>query len=505
MKTEVKHALKNTSILLKKWTRMSLRNRIALYYTIATAILVALVFTILFFMVERMVYKQFDDEVNNEVTEVFTDAHVTSHDFTSFSRFKHCIDDKEINSNETEHKEKETSKVDTEFIQLVNIQGQVINKSVNLGRNVLIFKPNQTKTIYFNSTINNSTIRQGQLPLFNRDGIIKGYLIVAVPMKKAIIVLNDLQNVFLFSFPGIIVTLFVLTRLIAGKSIRPIEKVIATAEKMTQTNLNHRIELPYHQDELYRLSVTINALLDRMQEAFQREKQFTADASHELKTPLAVVKGTLEVLVRKPREKEHYETKIQFCLKEINRMARLIDQLLLLARYESNKMNPHREGVILSVALDSVTVRLQPIALEKEIKFKVEGKERATVTTDPAMLEIILENILSNAIKYSPAGSLITISVEQKEKYIICSITDQGIGIPEEKLNAVFERFYRVDESRNSSTGGFGLGLSIVKRLADLQQIKISVDSIKNIGTKFALIFPSSTPVNPVPQKRMTA
>ena len=98
MKTEVKHALKNTSILLKKWTRMSLRNRIALYYTIATAILVALVFTILFFMVERMVYKQFDDEVNNEVTEVFTDAHVTSHDFTSFSRFKHCIDDKEINS-----------------------------------------------------------------------------------------------------------------------------------------------------------------------------------------------------------------------------------------------------------------------------------------------------------------------------------------------------------------------------------------------------------------------
>jgi len=492
MKTEVKHALKNTSILLKKWTRMSLRNRIALYYTIATAILVALVFTILFFMVERMVYKQFDDEVNNEVTEVFTDAHVTSHDFTSFSRFKHCIDDKEINSNETEHKEKETSKVDTEFIQLVNIQGQVINKSVNLGRNVLIFKPNQTKTIYFNSTINNSTIRQGQLPLFNRDGIIKGYLIVAVPMKKAIIVLNDLQNVFLFSFPGIIVTLFVLTRLIAGKSIRPIEKVIATAEKMTQTNLNHRIELPYHQDELYRLSVTINALLDRMQEAFQREKQFTADASHELKTPLAVVKGTLEVLVRKPREKEHYETKIQFCLKEINRMARLIDQLLLLARYESNKMNPHREGVILSVALDSVTVRLQPIALEKEILFKVFGTENAFVAADPSMLEIILENILSNAIKYSPPRSMITITMERKSSSLACSITDQGIGIPEEKLNAIFERFYRVDESRNSGTGGFGLGLSIVKKLADLQQIKVSVTSREKIGTTFTLTFPSA-------------
>ena|GEM_PF-49765 len=505
MKTDAKDALRNTSILLKKWSRMSLRNRIAFYYTIATAFLLALIFTILFFMVESMVYKQFDDEVNNEVSEIFADAHVTSHDFTSFSRFTNCIDDKEINFNETKHEEKGPAKIDTEFIQLVNTQGQVINKSVNLARNVLIFKPRETKTIYFNSTINNSTIHQGQLPLFNRDGIIKGYLIVAVPMKKAIIVLNDLQNVFLFSFPGIILTLFVLTRLIAGKSIRPIEKVITTAEKITHTNLIHRIELPYHQDELYRLSATINTLLDRMQEAFQREKQFTADASHELKTPLAVVKGTLEVLVRKPREKEHYETKIQFCLKELNRMASLIDQLLMLARYESKKMNPHREGVMLSVALETVTVRLFPIALEKEIKFNIEGQEKATVTTDPAMLEIMLENILSNAIKYSPARSVITITVEQKEKYMMCSITDQGIGIPEEKLTAVFERFYRVDESRNSSTGGFGLGLSIVKRLADLQQIKISVNSVKNIGTTFTLIFPSSIPVNPVPQKRVTA
>ena len=160
---------------------------------------------------------------------------------------------------------------------------------------------------------------------------------------------------------------------------------------------------------------------------------------------------------------------------------------------------------MLSVALETVTVRLFPIALEKEIKFNIEGQEKATVTTDPAMLEIMLENILSNAIKYSPARSVITITVEQKEKYMMCSITDQGIGIPEEKLTAVFERLYRVDESRNSSTGGFGLGLSIVKRLADLQQIKISVNSVKNIGTTFTLIFPSSIPVNPVPQKRVTA
>ena len=492
MNTEAKHAHKNTSILFKKWTVMSLRNRIALYYTIATAFLIALVFAILYFMVESIVYKQFDEEVNNEVAEVFADAHVTSHDFTSFARFKNFIDDKEINFSAVKHDQKEAAKVDTEFIQLVNHKGEVVNKSNNLARNVLIFKPGETKTIYFNSTINNSTIRQGQLPLFNSDGIIKGYLIVAVPMKKAIIVLHDLENVFLFSFPAIILTLFVLTRLIAGKSIRPIEKVIATAEKMTQTNLSQRIGLPYHHDELYRLASTINALLDRMQDAFQREKQFTADASHELKTPLAVVKGTLEVLVRKPREKEHYETKIQFCLTELNRMAQLIDQLLMLARYESSKIKQHREKVSLHLAIESVTGRLHPIALEKGIDVEVRSNEKSPVIADPAMLEVILENILSNAIKYSPAGSGITITVEQKEKNIMCNITDQGIGIPEEKLHAVFERFYRVDESRNSETGGFGLGLSIVKRLADLQKIQVSVISEKTLGTTISLIFPST-------------
>ncbi len=488
MKTEVKHAFRNTSALLKRWMVMSLRNRIAFYYTITTAFLIALVFAILYFMVESIVYKQFDEEINNEVTELFTDAHATSHDFTSFSRFKTFIDD----NIEVKIDPKEAVKVDTEFIQLVNTEGEVINKSINLARNVLIFKPGETTMIYFNSTINNSAIRQGQLPLLTRDGIIKGYLIVAVPMKKAIIVLQDLETVFLFSFPAIILTLFVLTRLIAGKSILPIENVIATAEKMTQANLSQRIGLPYHHDELYRLASTINALLDRMQDAFQREKHFTADASHELKTPLAVVKGTLEVLVRKPREREQYENKIQFCLMELNRMARLIEQLLMLARFESNKINPHIEEVSLPLALEAVTARLQPVALEKEIELKVTGMAKATVTADSAMLDMILENILSNAIKYSPAASVVTITVEQIERKIMCSIADQGIGIPEEKLHAVFERFYRVDESRNSGTGGFGLGLSIVKRLADLQKITVSVKSEKNLGTTFSLTFPSS-------------
>jgi signal transduction histidine kinase len=258
---------------------------------------------------------------------------------------------------------------------------------------------------------------------------------------------------------------------------------------MTQANLHQRIALPYHHDELYRLSATINAFLDRMQEAFQREKQFTSDASHELKTPLATLKGTLEVLIRKPRDREHYESRIQFCLTELNRMARLIDQLLMLARYESSRMKPNIETLMLTPHVEDVLARLLPSAHVKNITLTAELADDIKVSADPAMVDMIFENILSNAIKYSMGGSSIALAVERINNTIVCTISDQGIGIPEEKLHSVFERFYRVDESRNSSTGGFGLGLSIVKKLTDLQDIKVSLKSVKDVGTTFTLTF----------------
>jgi len=487
---EVKRTAMNMAFR-KIMPMMSLRNRIAFYYTVATAFLIALVFTIIYFMVDHVVYRQFDEELESEITEILRDAHVINHDFIGLSRLMNVdIDDK--GDEDEEHEKNEQAEVDIEFIQIVNNKGQIIRKSLNLSRNILAFEPGHSETVYSNSRFRGAPVRQVQLPLVNRNGITEGYLLVAVPLKDAINVLLDLQKVLLLSFPLIILTLFILTRSIAGRSIRPIEKVIATAEKMTQANLDQRIAMPHHHDELYRLSATINDLLDRMHEAFQREKQFTADASHELKTPLAAVKGTLEVLVRKPREREHYETKVQFCLKELNRMASLIDQLLMLARYESSRMNPKIEEIDLSQHLDDVVERMRPLADEKEISFNVEKTGKGRAAADPAMLEMILENIISNAVKYSPAGSSITIAEKHQDHLIMCSITDQGIGIPEEQLHAVFERFYRVDESRSLSTGGFGLGLSIVKKLADLQKITVSVKSAKNKGTTFELTFPSA-------------
>jgi len=464
---------------------LSLRNRIALYYTIATAVLLALVFILVFFTVERVVFNHFDEELDREVSEILEKQ---SHGRSDVWNFDLSDDDSHSDeSGDHDHGKGD----DEELIQLVSQTGKVIARSANLADDTLAFQTGGQQKRFRTSAAGRLAVRQVQVQLTDSKGKIEGYLLAAVPVRDAVTILGDLKQVLLVSYPAIILTLFILTRVIAGRSIRPVEEVIASAEKITRENLDRRIPLPRNQDELYRLSATINALLKRLQDAFQREKQFTSDASHELKTPLASLKGTLEVLVRKPREREHYEERILFCLKELDRMSRLIDQLLMLARYESSGIKAHMEPVDPGCHIRETIERMRSHALQKKIPISFTGPESCMVLADPAMLDMIFENILSNAIKYSPSGSTVAVTLSNSTGSVLCSIVDNGIGIPAEKLSRVFERFYRVDESRNSGTGGFGLGLAIVKKLADLQQIAVSIKSRKDSGTTIELQFPS--------------
>ncbi|NTU90629.1 MAG: HAMP domain-containing protein [Chlorobiaceae bacterium] len=470
---------------------MSLRNRIALYYTGTSAILMAVVFTVIFLTVDGVVYNHFDEELRHEVNETLSDSHVHELDVCDFDRLKEMgLDEAREGRHQSRHKVRKVAEIDPEYVQLVDNAGRVVSKTANLAQNVLTFRPSYAGVRYFTSELGQSTLRQVQVPLVGRNGAVEGYLIVAVPLKSAMIVLRDMKYIVLVSYPIVILTLFVVTRLIAGKSIQPVEEVISTAESISQANLGLRMPLPSNQDELYRLSVTINALLDRLQDAFQREKQFTADASHELKTPLAVVKGTLDVLVRKPRDTGHYEERIRYCLDELNRMARLIDQLLLLARCESDTTSPNIVLLYPGQLIETVISRMTPIAAVRNITLDLSIGYAGNVAADPAMLEIMLENMLSNAIKYSADGSGVSLRIDSLNGRPVCVIEDHGIGIPEAKLESIFKRFYRVDESRSSNTGGSGLGLSIVRRLADLQHIDIAVTSRENHGTVFQLTFP---------------
>jgi signal transduction histidine kinase len=276
----------------------------------------------------------------------------------------------------------------------------------------------------------------------------------------------------------------------AGKNILPIKKVIDSAGKITKENIDERIELPQNKDEIYTLTETINCLLDRLEDAVLREKLFTADASHELRTPLSVIKGTLEVLIRKRRDAEQYESKIAYCINEVDRMSNIIDQLLMLARYESGKIEPMTREIELNESIRYLMLRTEPLAQEKGIEIKFQEDNKYVVKADPSMIEVILENLLSNSIKYSNGSKEIDISIEKKEDKVICSVKDFGIGMKKEQISRIFDRFYRSEEARSTQHSGNGIGLAIVKRLADIQNLEITYTSEPNKGTTATVVFP---------------
>ncbi|MCA1966744.1 MAG: HAMP domain-containing histidine kinase, partial [Flavobacterium sp.] len=278
----------------------------------------------------------------------------------------------------------------------------------------------------------------------------------------------------------------------AGRNIKPVRTIIDTSSQITKDNLQTRIPLPQNKDELYVLSQNINNLLNRIESAIDREKQFTSDASHELRTPLAVIKGTMEVLIRKPRNQQEYEEKILFCISEVDRLNHMVDQLLLLARFENQKQNVKQETIYLNaLILDNLT-RFSEKTENKKIKIVTDFTEDFYVQSDNYLVSIIFSNLISNAIKYSNDNGKIELKLEKTSTDIIFTIADNGVGISEQDLNKIFNSFYRSDVTNHPDIKGTGLGLSIVKRLCDLLRIKISVESRINEKTKFILQFPSA-------------
>ena len=272
--------------------------------------------------------------------------------------------------------------------------------------------------------------------------------------------------------------------------MRPYTRLTNAARSITHTNFSERIALPARKDELYTLTETINNLIERLQGAVQREKQFTSDASHELRTPLSILRGSFEVMLRKPRNIEYYDEKIRSGLSEINRMSVLVDQLLLLARYESGKEAIRKEKVSLQNMVHDLTVRLHEQTEEKSLSFDIRIPVDVSVNTDRFMLGQILENLLTNAVKYSFNNGIIHIAAFSENNRVTISIRDEGTGMETGELAKIFERFYRTDVSRNSFIQGNGLGLSIVRRFTDLLDINVKVTSEPGKGTEFILSFP---------------
>lgn len=455
---------------------LSFKNRIASNYIITTGLLIFVVFFGIYSIVKISVYSHINNDINTEVEKHLTEIEIKSNHIGL------------IHNDEWREREHNTVAVNPVFVQFYDANGVIAEKSPNLKIQTLLFNSKVQDNELFDTKLVNKSIRQIQVPLFE-NSIKKGYLLVAMSLEDATMVLNNLSEILIIAYPLILLILFVIARLIAGRSIKPISAIIETSNIITKDNLKSRIPLPQNRDELFILSETINNLLDRIESTIDREKQFTSDASHELRTPLTIIKGTLEVLIRKPRNQEEYHEKINFCVSEVNRLNHLVDQLLLLARFENQKQSIKIEKIHLNTTISDTIAQYSSIIQAKNITISFNSDKDYFVTTDNYLLAIIINNIVSNALKYSNPNSNINISIFENEDKIKCQITDFGIGIAKEDLEKIFNQFYRSKAIEHTEIKGTGLGLSIVKRLSALLAIDVQISSQENIGTTVILSF----------------
>ena len=278
---------------------------------------------------------------------------------------------------------------------------------------------------------------------------------------------------------------------LAGRAIKPIAAISRTATRIAAGNLTERIETPTTDSELDQLSRVLNATFERLHSSFEQQKQFTADASHELRTPITILLSETQRILKRERTPAEYADAIRTCHDTAARMRRLVEALLILARQDSAGTQAPREDCDLAVILRETIEQLAPLAQERAIEV------RPTLLPtpcrgDPASLAILATNLVANAIQHHGTSGRVEVACSPSPHGATFSVSDDGPGIPADDLPHIFRRFYRVDKARAGSSGHTGLGLAIAKAIVDNHDGTIVVRSLVGQGTRFTVELPAS-------------
>jgi signal transduction histidine kinase len=281
---------------------------------------------------------------------------------------------------------------------------------------------------------------------------------------------------------------------LASRALKAIDLISVTAAKISQSNLSQRIKINKgREDEIGRLVKTLNSLLDRLENSFYRQKQFNADVSHELKTPISVIKAQIEEAIDSEKKLTSDQKNILLTIKkQIEQMNQLVSQMLLLAKVDGKNIKPDKEEFDLNVVVDAVIEEMNNLASEKNISIKKEIREgqEFRMKADLSLITQLLLNLIDNALKYSKDSGKIKIILTKLDGFYRLNIIDNGIGIAEEDLDDIFKRFYRVDKSRSREYGGTGLGLSICSWIVKIHGGEINIKSSLKKGSNFEILLP---------------
>jgi len=280
----------------------------------------------------------------------------------------------------------------------------------------------------------------------------------------------------------------------AGRAMHPLLEVVEATSAVSAGNLSLRIRPLGSGDELDTLIATFNRMMERLEQSFERVRQFSIDASHELRTPLTAVRGQLEVALMTARTKEQYREAIESALQDVERLSQIVKSLLLLAQAESGQVPLTKERQDLTPIVAELVTQFLVAGEEKQIRIVPELADRCPGEVDRLQFERLIYNLLSNALKFTQPGGEIHVSLARVSDHIRLVISDNGPGIPAAHLPHIFERFYRVREQDNGDARGAGLGLSFVAWIVQAHGGKVEVSSSEEHGTTFEVNLPAGGP-----------
>lgn len=314
----------------------------------------------------------------------------------------------------------------------------------------------------------------------------------AYPLSEIDATLRRLFAAMLYALPLVLVISVWTGWFIAGRSLRPVDEITRLARQITASNLEQRLPRAQNNDEIGRLIDTLNEMIARLESSFSQVRQFTSDASHELKTPLAILMGELEIALRRPMTIEEYKATVASCLEEVERLTHVVQGLLELSRAETGQSVIDRKPVRLSTLVADVCDDVMLIAESKHVQLTTDIQLDLQIIGDKVRLHQAILNVVENAVKYTPSAGAVRVELRKVEDEIRLLVSDTGIGIAAEHIPFLFDRFYRVDKARSKNIHGTGLGLAIVKWIVDVHNGTIKVVSTEGAGTTMQITFPSA-------------
>ena len=381
------------------------------------------------------------------------------------------------------------------FVQIIDLDGRVVARSVTLGTARLPTPPALLARVRDGETVfetvpdfGEEPVRMVALPV--TVGQSRYAVQVAMSLDDAYAVLRAGRWLFLSMSLAILGGIGLTSALLARRALRPIDRMVMRARRIGEANLAARLPHPGTRDEIGRLVETLNDMLERLERSFEVQRQFTADASHELRSPLSRLRAELEVTLRRPRAVSEYEDTLRSCLDEVERVQALIEELLALARIDARQDPEAPEPIAVSEIVDGAVAAVRSKAEQRRVVLAVQAPPGLLVNAAPVAAKVALANVLDNAVKFSPTGGQVRIVVTADPEDAIIAVSDAGPGVERDEMPQLFQRFYRGHASRSTDVAGVGLGLAIAQALVERQRGRISVEAPVASGATFSVRLP---------------